>query len=328
MLDPLADPRAILVAGGAGFIGRHLCRALLGRGAAVLCLDNFSSASREGLVLLDNHPRFHLIEHDVVDPLPAKLRPAQIYNLACPASPRRYQADPIHTLRTCVQGAYNLLQRASECGARLLQASTSEVYGDAQQHPQNENYHGNVNPVGPRACYDEGKRCAETLCTDYALQHGVVVKIARIFNTYGPGMTAGDGRVVPNFISQALAQQPLTVYGDGTQTRSLCYVSDMVDGLMRLMDSPPDFRGPVNLGNTHEMTILDIASHICRLAADYGPHEIEFMPLPADDPVTRCPDTALAWRHLGWRPRVSLEQGLEQTFRYFEQQRTAPKAVQ
>ncbi|HLR78469.1 MAG TPA: UDP-glucuronic acid decarboxylase family protein [Burkholderiaceae bacterium] len=317
---------AVLVAGGAGFLGMHLCRELLGQGHHVLCLDSFISGSRENVAALASHPRFELIEHDVIDPLPRDIRPDAIYNLACPASPPRYQRDPVHTLRTCVQGAWNLLERAEQCGAPMLQASTSEVYGDAQVHPQHERYHGNVNPVGPRSCYDEGKRCAETLCSDFARQRGTVVKIARIFNTYGPGMTAEDGRVVSNFICQALARRPLSVYGDGSQTRSLCYVGDMIDGLLRLMHSSGSFRGPVNLGNTEELSVLEIARRICALASDYGPHHIEFMPLPADDPTSRRPDTTLARRHLQWRPRVSFQDGLERTFRYFEHRLTATKS--
>src|SRR5690606_12731951 len=234
----------VLVAGGAGFLGTHLCRRLLIEGHQVICLDNFQTSAPESVAALVEHPGFSLIEHDICNPLPTGLAPTQIYNLACAASPRRYQRDPIHTLRTCVQGSLHLLELAHSCGARILQASTSEVYGDPRQHPQHERYHGNVNPVGLRSCYDEGKRCAETLYADYARVHGVETKIARIFNTYGPGMAPDDGRVVSSFITQALAGEPLTVYGDGSQTRSLCYVDDMIEGLVRLMNSTEGFRGP------------------------------------------------------------------------------------
>lgn len=312
------DAGEILVAGGAGFLGVHLCGRLLDAGYTVVCIDNFITGSLDAVAPLLQRPGFSLIEHDIIDPLPGDLQPTQIFNLACAASPPRYQRDPIHTLRTCVQGSFNLLERARRCGARILQASTSEVYGDPKEHPQRETYRGNVNPVGLRACYDEGKRCAETLFFDHRRVYGTQVKIARIFNTYGPGMAPDDGRVVSTFISQVLAQEPLTVYGDGTQTRSLCYVDDMIEGLMRLMCSPPQFLGPVNMGGTEEVTVLELARRVRRLA----PHEtpIVFKPLPADDPYTRRPDITLARRHLAWAPIVSLDAGLKSTYAYFERQ--------
>lgn len=321
ILDEALDEtvfEVVLVAGGAGFLGAHLCRRLLIEGHQVICLDNFLTGSQHAVAPLLEHPDFTLVEHDVIDPLPEGLRPTQIYNLACAASPPRYQRDPIHTLRTCVHGSFNLLELALMCDARILQASTSEVYGNSKVHPQHERYHGNVNPVGIRSCYDEGKRCAETLFSDYARVRGVETKIARIFNTYGPGMAFDDGRVVSTFISQALAGGPLTVYGDGHQTRSLCHVDDMVEGLMRLMNSAPGFRGPVNLGGTEELTVLEIAQRIAGLA-QYEP-QIVFKPLPADDPAKRCPDIALAQHHLGWQPMVSLNEGLKNTYDHFAQQ--------
>lgn len=315
MSDFKTEPQTILVAGGAGFLGAHLCRRLLAQGHQVVCLDNFLTGSPAAVEDLATAADFTLVEHDIIDPLPHGLRPAQIYNLACAASPRRYQEDPIHTVRTCVQGSLNLLELAVACGACILQASTSEVYGDPQQHPQHERYHGNVNPVGIRSCYDEGKRCAETLFSDYARVRSARVKIARIFNTYGPGMAVDDGRVVSTFMSQALSGRPLTVYGDGNQTRSLCYVDDMMDGLMRLMNSREGFRGPVNLGHTAEVTVLSIAERVRGLCEQSV--EIVFEPLPADDPSQRRPDIHLARHHLGWEPRVSLDEGLRSTYEYF-----------
>ena len=306
----------VLVAGGAGFLGTHLCRRLLTQGHQVICMDKFLTGSRENLATLLAHPDFAVIEHDIIDPLPPGLKPSQIYNLACAASPRRYQADPVHTMRTCVQGVLNLLELAVAHHARILQASTSEVYGDPKEHPQHESYHGNVNPVGIRSCYDEGKRCAETLMSDYARTRGVVAKIARIFNTYGPGMAPDDGRVISTFICQTLRGQALTVYGDGSQTRSLCYVDDMTDGLISLMNSVETFRGPVNLGNTEEVSILDIVRHISQLAGQQA--TVEFKPLPADDPGLRCPDITLARRHLQWAPTVRFADGLKRTFDDFE----------
>lgn len=315
MAEQSEERHDVLVAGGAGFLGAHLCRRLLQLGHRVVCLDNFLTGSREAIADLDSKPGFSVLEHDIIEPLPSDLRPTRIFNMACAASPKKYQADPIHTLRTCVQGSYNLLELAMAMGARILQASTSEVYGDPKEHPQHERYHGNVNPVGIRSCYDEGKRCAETLFSDFARVRGATVKIARIFNTYGPGMAPDDGRVVSNFIMQALRGEPMTVYGDGSQTRSLCYVDDMIDGLLRLMDSPSSFRGPVNLGGTEECTVLQIAEHIRGLAGGEVP--IVFEPLPADDPSLRRPDILLANRHLGWQPAVSLQEGLAATYDHF-----------
>ncbi|HLU02687.1 MAG TPA: UDP-glucuronic acid decarboxylase family protein [Advenella sp.] len=308
--------QVVLVAGGAGFLGMHLCRKLLTQGHQVICVDNFLTGSKANLAPLQDHPEFTVIQHDIIDPLAQSLKPTQIYNLACAASPRRYQADPVHTLRTCVQGAYNLLELATASNARILQASTSEIYGDPQVSPQHERYHGNVNPVGIRSCYDEGKRCAETLMSDFARVRGTTCKIARIFNTYGPGMAPDDGRVVSTFICQALQNQALTVYGDGTQTRSLCYVDDMIAGLILLMNSVDTFRGPVNLGNTEEVSILEIVQHVDRLARQQV--KVEFQPLPADDPGVRCPDITLARRHLDWAPTVRFTDGLSRTFAYFE----------
>jgi UDP-glucuronate decarboxylase len=311
------EGQVVLVAGGAGFLGTHLCRKLLTQGHQVICLDNFLTGSAANLAQLQDHPDFTVMQHDIIDPLPQGLRPTQIYNLACAASPRRYQADPIHTLRTCVQGVFNLLELAAAHNARILQASTSEVYGDPQVHPQHERYHGNVNPVGIRSCYDEGKRCAETLMSDFARMRGVISKIARIFNTYGPGMAPDDGRVVSTFICQALRSQALTVYGNGRQTRSLCYVDDMIEGLILLMNSVDTFRGPVNLGNTQEVSIMEIVQHVERLARQRV--NVEFQPLPADDPGVRCPDLTLARHHLGWTPTVRFADGLARTFTHFEE---------
>ncbi|WP_017522721.1 UDP-glucuronic acid decarboxylase family protein [Pusillimonas noertemannii] len=305
----------ILVAGGAGFLGSNLCRRLVDEGHRVLCVDNFQTGRRVNIEPLLDSPLFSLLRHDVINPLRYDLRPTQIYNLACAASPRLYQADPVHTLRTCVYGAFNLLELARRSGARVLQASTSEVYGDPHMHPQSESYRGNVNMVGLRSCYDEGKRCAETLFSDYGRRKRAVVKIARIFNTYGPGMAQDDGRVVSNFVTQALKGLDLTIYGDGSQTRSLCYVDDMIDGLISLMNSAESFQGPVNLGNPVEATVLDIASEVRRLAGA----EVDFVfePRPADDPEQRCPDILLAQRHLGWAPSTRMETGLSKTVDYF-----------
>ena len=315
MPEPNTERQNVLVAGGAGFLGAHLCRRLLQQGHQVVCMDNFLTGSRQAITDLEGKPGFSVVEHDIIETLPNGLAPTRIYNLACAASPKRYQADPIHTLRSCVQGSYHLLELATKVGARILQASTSEVYGDPKEHPQHERYHGNVNPVGIRSCYDEGKRCAETLFSDFARVRGTKAKIARIFNTYGPGMAPDDGRVVSNFIVQALKGEAMTVYGDGSQTRSLCYVDDMIEGLLRLMESPDSFRGPVNLGNTEETTVLQIAEHIRALAG--GDVRIIFEPLPADDPALRRPDILLANRHLGWQPSVSLSEGLAATYDHF-----------
>lgn len=313
-----SSPRGqVLVAGGAGFLGSHLCRKLINQGYKVICLDNMQTGRRENIQPLANHPLFSAVLHDVVDPIPINARLTHIYNLACPASPRHYQADPVHTLLTCVYGAHNLLELARKNDARILQASTSEVYGDPHVHPQSESYRGNVNMVGLRSCYDEGKRCAETLFSDYGARQHLSTKIARIFNTYGPGMSQNDGRLVSNFILQALGGRELTIYGDGSQTRSFCYVDDMVEGLVRLMESPASFRGPVNLGNPQEHTVLDIARLICRLVGVEA--SFEFLPLPADDPEQRCPDILLARRHLEWQPAIGLEAGLRKTIHYFAQ---------
>ncbi|MDX3894176.1 UDP-glucuronic acid decarboxylase family protein [Pusillimonas sp.] len=314
-MDDKAMKECIVVAGGAGFLGSHLCRRLVDEGHQVVCVDNFQTGRRANIEPLLGNPLFSLLRHDVINPLHYDLRPTQIYNLACAASPRLYQADPVHTLRTCVYGAFNLLELGRRTGARVLQASTSEVYGDPHMHPQSESYRGNVNMVGVRSCYDEGKRCAETLFSDYGRRKRVVVKIARIFNTYGPGMAQDDGRVVSNFVTQALKGQDLTIYGDGTQTRSLCYVDDMIEGLVSLMNSIETFQGPVNLGNPTETTVLDIAMQVRRLAGTRV--SFVFEPRPADDPEQRCPDILLARRHLDWTPRTGMEEGLRKTVEYF-----------
>jgi UDP-glucuronate decarboxylase len=310
-----AHPEHILVAGGAGFLGSHLCRRLLDEGHTVVCLDNFLTGRQVNIADLAQNPRFQVVEHDVIEPIRLDLPLTQIYNLACAASPRHYQADPVHTLRTCVNGAYNLLELARRCKARILQASTSEVYGDPHIHPQPESYRGNVNIVGLRSCYDEGKRAAETLFADYGRHKHLVVKIARIFNTYGPNMAEGDGRLVSNFIVQALQGRNLTIYGDGTQTRALCYVDDLIDGLVRVMHSSADFSGPVNLGCPKESRVLDIALRIRRLVG--ASVDVTFEPLPSDDPVQRCPDIVLARRELGWEPVTELDDGLRRTIDYF-----------
>jgi UDP-glucuronate decarboxylase len=304
-----------LVTGGAGFIGSHLCEALLQRGRRVICLDNLQTGQRPNIDHLLGRPGFCFIHQDVIQPLPGDLDPDEIYNLACAASPPQYQRDPIHTLKTNVQGALNLLELAARRGARILQASTSEVYGDPELHPQAEDYWGNVNPIGPRACYDEGKRAAETLFFDYLRLHGVAVKVARIFNTYGPRMHFEDGRIVSNFIHQALTGKPLTVNGDGRQTRSFCFVDDMVRALMALMDSPEDVTGPVNLGNPDEQTVIAIAELVLELTGSSSP--IEFRPLPTDDPKRRRPDIERARSLLDWRPEVPLELGIRRTIENF-----------
>ncbi|QIL72532.1 SDR family oxidoreductase [Diaphorobacter sp. HDW4B] len=303
----------VLVTGGAGFLGSHLCARLLQDGHEVICLDNFYSSSRNNVLALLQHPNFELIEQDVTSPLTMKVD--EIYNLACPASPIHYQRDPVQTVKTNVLGALNVLDLARRHNAKVLQASTSEVYGDPAMHPQPESYNGNVSPIGVRSCYDEGKRCAETLFFDHHRQYGVKIKVARIFNTYGPHMHPDDGRVVSNFFMQALAGHDITLYGDGQQTRSFCYVSDLIEGLVRLMDSPLWITGPVNLGNPEELRIRELANDI--LARTQSDSRLIFEPLPQDDPKQRRPDITLAKRLLQWEPRVSLHDGLEQTHRYF-----------
>ncbi len=305
----------ILVTGGSGFIGSHLCRRLLAAGHDVLVVDNFSSSSRHNIRDLLADPGFELMRHDVTFPLYVEVD--QIYHLACPASPVFYQKDPVQTTKTCVHGSINMLGLARRTGARILLASTSEVYGDPEVHPQQESYWGNVNPVGIRSCYDEGKRCAETLFFDYRRQHGMPVKVARIFNTYGPAMLPDDGRVVSNFIVQALRGQPLTVFGDGSQSRSFCYVDDLVTGLIALMDSPPEVTGPVNLGNPGEFTMLELARLVQELTGTSVP--LERRPLPADDPVRRQPDITLARAAARLEPAVDLADGLKRTVEYFRE---------
>jgi len=311
-----SNRKAILVTGGAGFLGSYLCERFVRAGDFVVCSDNFSTGQRRNIAALEASANFVCLEHDVVDPLPADLpRFDEIYNMACPASPVHYQADPIKTAKTNVLGAINVLERALLDRARVFHASTSEVYGDPLVHPQPESYWGHVNPNGPRACYDEGKRMAETLLLDYARSHGLQVKIARIFNTYGPRMRPDDGRVVSNFITQALRGDDITVYGDGSQTRSFCYVDDLIEGIVRLTRSAPVITGPVNIGNTHEFTILELARTVLGLIG--GDSRLVRRPLPVDDPRQRRPEIAEAARLLDWRPRVTLQEGLELTIDYF-----------
>jgi UDP-glucuronate decarboxylase len=313
----------ILVTGGSGFIGSHLCRRLLAQGHDVLVVDNFSSSSRHNVLDLLGEPRFELIRHDVTFPLYVEVD--QIYHLACPASPVFYQKDPVQTTKTCVHGSINMLGLARRLGAPILLASTSEVYGDPEVHPQPESYWGNVNPVGVRSCYDEGKRCAETLFFDYHRQHGLPVKVARIFNTYGPSMQPDDGRVVSNFIVQALRGEPLTVFGDGAQTRSFCYVDDLVTGLIALMGAPAGVIGPVNLGNPAEFTMVDLARQVLALTGSTAP--LEYRPLPADDPARRRPDISRARQLLGWEPEIDLADGLKLTVEFFREALAAAPAL-
>jgi len=303
----------VLVTGGAGFLGSHLCDHLLKGGAGVLCVDNYFTGSRRNIEHLLDHHDFELMRHDVTFPLYVEVD--QIFNLACPASPTHYQADPVQTTKTSVHGAINMLGLAKRLRAKILQASTSEVYGDPQVHPQTEDYCGHVNPIGPRSCYDEGKRCAETLFFDYHRQHSLEIKVARIFNTYGPRMHPADGRVVSNFIMQALRGEPITIYGEGEQTRSFCYVDDLVDGLIRLMATPSDVTGPINLGNPTEFTIRQLAELVIEMTGSKS--RLEFGPLPEDDPRQRQPDIGLAKATLGWRPKMSLAEGLAPTIAYF-----------
>ncbi len=305
--------KRILVTGGAGFLGSHLCERLLAEGNDVLCVDNFFTGTKDNIIHLLDDPHFELMRHDVTFPLFVEVD--EIYNLACPASPIHYQHDPVQTTKTSVHGAINMLGLAKRVKARILQASTSEVYGDPAVHPQTEDYWGNVNPIGIRSCYDEGKRCAETLFFDYHRQHKLRIKVARIFNTYGPHMHPNDGRVVSNFIVQALKGEPITIFGEGRQTRSFCYVDDLVDGLMRLMNTPDEFTGPVNLGNPDEFTILELAQKVVALSGTTS--KITFLPLPADDPTQRKPDISLAKRMLDWAPKVTLDEGLPRVIAYF-----------
>ena len=305
--------KKILVTGGAGFIGSHLCDKLVSEGNYVICLDNFFTGSRANIAHLLNKPNFELVEHDIINPYDRKVD--EIYNLACPASPPHYQYDPVRTVRTSVLGIINTLELAKKYNAKILQASTSEIYGDPQVHPQVETYWGNVNPIGLRSCYDEGKRCAETLMMDYHRQYGVNIRIIRIFNTYGPNMALNDGRVVSNFIIQALKNEDITIYGAGSQTRSFCYVSDLVSGMIKMMDNPQSFIGPVNLGNPSERTILDLAQLVIELIGSKS--KIIFKELPSDDPTQRKPDITLAKKELNWAPEVDIKIGLEKTIKYF-----------
>ena len=314
----MAIKKRILVTGGAGFLGSHLCERLVGEGHEVLCVDNFFTGRRNNVAHLLDHPGFELMRHDVTFPLYVEVD--QIFNLACPASPVHYQFDPVQTTKTSVHGAINMLGLAKRTRARILQASTSEVYGDPTVHPQTEDYRGNVNPIGPRACYDEGKRCAETLFFDYYRQHKTEIRVARIFNTYGPRMHPNDGRVVSNFIVQALKGESITVYGEGKQTRSFCYVEDLIDGLIRLMNQN-EITGPVNIGNPREMTIRELAEMV--IAMTGAKSKLVFKPLPEDDPLQRKPNITLAQSKLGWEPKVKLETGLEKTIAYFAAQQKA-----
>jgi UDP-glucuronate decarboxylase len=310
--------KRILVTGGAGFLGSHLCGRLLSEGHDVLCVDNYFTGRKDNLIHLLDNPHFELLRHDITFPLYVEVD--EIFNLACPASPVHYQFDPVQTTKTSVIGAINMLGLAKRVGAKIMQASTSEVYGDPTIHPQTEDYRGNVNPLGPRACYDEGKRCAETLFFDYYRQHKTAIKVVRIFNTYGPRMHPNDGRVVSNFIVQALQGKDITLYGDGSQTRAFCYVDDLIDGFIRMMATGPEVTGPVNIGNPHEIPVSELAARVIRLTGSTS--KIVHLPLPQDDPLQRCPDISLAQSLLGWRPTVELDTGLRQTIDYFRQMLT------
>lgn len=306
--------KRVLVTGGAGFLGSFLCERLLNDGCDVICVDNFYTGTKRNIVHLLGNPYFELVRHDVTFPL--YLEVDEIYNLACPASPVHYQNDPVQTTKVNVHGCINMLGLAKRLKAKILQASTSEVYGDPTIHPQNEKYWGNVNPIGLRSCYDEGKRCAETLFFDYHRQHALKIKVVRIFNTYGPRMHPNDGRVISNFVIQALAERDITVYGDGTQTRSFCYVDDMIDGLVKMMSSPDDYTGPVNIGNPNEYSILELARKILEKTGSRS--KIAYKPLPQDDPLKRRPDITLAKKRLGWEPATDLTEGLKRTIEYFQ----------
>jgi UDP-glucuronate decarboxylase len=310
----LVERKSILVSGGAGFLGSHLCERLIDAGHDVLCVDNFFTGTKHNIDHLINHPRFELLRHDITIPLYVEV--GEIYNLACPASPLHYQHDPVQTTKTSVHGSINMLGLARRMKCRIFQASTSEVYGDPNVHPQREDYWGNTNPIGLRSCYDEGKRCAETLFFDYHRQHKLSIKVARIFNTYGPRMHPSDGRVVSNFIVQALKGDSITIYGDGSQTRSFCYVDDLIEAVLTFMASPADFTGPVNLGNPTEITIGRLAELVVELVGSRS--KLEYLPLPNDDPKHRQPDISLAQRQLGWRPTTELRDGLTRTIRYFD----------
>lgn len=318
----MRDRRQILVTGGAGFLGSHLCDRLIAEGHDVICVDNFFTGAKRNIEHLLRHPRFELLRHDVTFPLFIEVD--EIYNLACPASPIHYQHDPVQTTKTSVHGAINMLGLAKRLKCRIFQASTSEVYGDPTIHPQTEDYWGNVNPIGPRSCYDEGKRCAETLFFDYHRQHRLQIKVARIFNTYGPRMHPNDGRVVSNFVVQALKGEPITIYGDGSQTRSFCYVDDLIDGFVGLMQSAPEITGPINLGNPGEFTIRELAELAIEMTGSKS--SLTFLPLPQDDPKQRQPDISLARQQLDWNPKVPLRAGLEKTIRYFHDLLTANAA--
>jgi UDP-glucuronate decarboxylase len=311
-----STPLRIMVTGGAGFLGSHLCDRLLAAGHDVLCVDNFYTSTRRNITHLREHPNFELMRHDVTFPLYVEVD--RIYNLACPASPIHYQRDPVQTTKTSVHGAINMLGLAKRTRARILQASTSEVYGDPELHPQPESYWGNVNPIGIRSCYDEGKRCAETLFFDYRRQHNLPIKVARIFNTYGPRMLPNDGRVISNFIVQALQGNDITIYGDGSQTRSFCYVDDLVEGLVRLMESEEDVTGPINLGNPGEFSIKELAEKVVAMTGSGS--KIVYQPLPEDDPTQRQPDITRAKEKLGWEPKVALDEGLPRAIEYFRKQ--------
>lgn len=324
MTPELELSKRIMITGGAGFLGSHLCDRLIQQGHEILCVDNFFTGSKRNIEHLMDHPRFELMRHDVTFPLYVEVD--EIYNLACPASPVHYQFDPVQTTKTSVHGAINMLGLAKRTRAKIFQASTSEVYGDPEEHPQKESYWGKVNPIGIRSCYDEGKRCAETLFFDYHRQHQVEIKVARIFNTYGPRMHPNDGRVVSNFIVQALQGQSITLYGDGEQTRSFCYCDDLIEGFIRLMNTPSQVTGPLNLGNPHEFTIRQLAELVIELTGSQS--DLIFKPLPQDDPKQRRPDITLAQTHLDWTPSVQLREGLEKTIRYFDQLLRDLKTVQ